>query len=110
MLYQGNYLVVRLKLNFCQRQTNCINDQDKFQSVTDADNEFNEYETPRKNLQSIGISPITLYTSMKTLKNNVSETYKVQDDYLKDSESSSYHKNDMKEKLDDLVRLHKAMQ
>ena len=47
---------------------------------------------------------------MKTLKSNVSEAYKVQVDCLKDSESDSYDKNDMKEKVNDLVRLHKAMQ
>ena len=47
---------------------------------------------------------------MKTLKSNISEAYKVQVDCLKDSESDSYDKNDMKEKLNDLVRLHKAMQ
>ena len=40
---------------------------------------------------------------MKTLKSNISEAYKVQVDY-------TYDKNDMKEKLNDLVRLHKAMQ
>ena len=34
---------------------------------------------------------------MKTLKSNISETYKVQADCLKDSESDSYDKNDMKE-------------
>ena len=47
---------------------------------------------------------------MKTLKSNISEAYKVQIDCLKDSESDSYDKNDMKEKVNDLVRLHKAMQ
>ena len=47
---------------------------------------------------------------MKTLKNNISEAYKVQVDCLKDSESDSYDKNDMKEKVNDLVRLHEAMQ
>ena len=47
---------------------------------------------------------------MKTLKSNISESYKVQVDCLKDSESDSYDKNDMKEKVNDLVRLHKAMQ
>ena len=40
MLYQDNYFVVSVKLNFCQIQTHCIDDQDKFQSVTDTDNEF----------------------------------------------------------------------
>ena len=47
---------------------------------------------------------------MKTLKSNISEAYKVQVDCLKDSESDSYDKNDMKEKVNDLVRLHKAIQ
>ena len=35
---------------------------------------------------------------MKTLKSNISEAYKVQ------SESDSYDKNDMKEKVNDIVR------
>ena len=47
---------------------------------------------------------------MKTLKCNISEVYKVQVDCLKESESDSYDKNDMKEKVKDLVRLHEAMQ
>ena len=47
---------------------------------------------------------------MKTLKSNISETYKVQVDCFKNSESDSYDKNDMKEKVNDLVRLHEAMQ
>ena len=47
---------------------------------------------------------------MKTLKSNISEAYKVQVNCLKDSESDSYDKNDMKEKLNGLVRLHEAMQ
>ena len=33
---------------------------------------------------------------MTTLKSNISEAYKVQVDCLKDSESDSYDKNDMK--------------
>ena len=103
MLYQDNYFVVSVKLNFCQRQTHCIDDQDKFQSVTDTDNEFSECQTPRKKLQSIGILPVSLHAFMKTLKSNISEAYKVQVDCLKDSVSDS-------EKVNDLVRLHKAMQ
>ena len=47
---------------------------------------------------------------MKTIKSDISEAYKVQVHYLNDSESDSYDKNDMKEKMNDLVRLHKAMQ
>ena len=41
---------------------------------------------------------------MKTLKSDISEAYKVQVD------SDSYDKNDMKKKVNDLVRLHEAMQ
>ena len=47
---------------------------------------------------------------MKTLKSDISEAYKAQIDCLKDSESDSYDKNDMKEEVNDLVRLHEAMQ
>ena len=64
----------------------------------------------KEKLQSIGISPVSLHASMKTLKSNISEVYKVQGDCLKDSESDSHDKNDMKEKGNDLVRLHEAIQ
>ena len=47
---------------------------------------------------------------MKILKSNISEGYKVQVDCLKDAESGSYDKNDIKEKVNGLVRLHEAMQ
>ena len=47
---------------------------------------------------------------MKTLQGNISQAYKVQGHCLKDSESDSCNKNDMKEKVNDLVRLHEAMQ
>ena len=51
MLYQGNYFVVSVKRNFCQRQTHCIDEQDKFQSVqTGTENGFTESQTPRKQL------------------------------------------------------------
>ena len=86
---------------FSLRQSHCIDDQDIFQSITDTDNEFTECQTPRKKLQSIGISPVSLHAFMKTLKNNISEAYKVQVDCLKDSESHSYDKIDMKEKVND---------
>ena len=61
-------------------------------------------------LQSIGISPVCLHALMKTLKSNIPEAYKVQVNCLKDSESVSYDKKDIKEKVNDLVRLHEAMQ
>ena len=47
---------------------------------------------------------------MKPLKRHIWEAYKVQVDCLKDSESDSYDKSHMKEKVNDLVRLHEAMQ
>ena len=47
---------------------------------------------------------------MKILRSNISEADKAQGACLKDSESDSYNKNDIKEKLNDLVRLHEAMQ
>ena len=108
MLYQDNYFVVSVKL--CQRQTRCIDDQDKFQSVTDTDNGFTECQTQRKQLQSVGISPVSLHEFMKTLNSNISEACKVQADCLKDSEFDSYDKNHMKEKVIDLARLHEVMQ
>ena len=85
MLYQDNYFVVSVKLNFCWRQNSCIDDQDKVQSVTDTDNEFTDCQTPGKKLQSIGISFVSLHTFMETLKSDISEVYKVQVDCLKDS-------------------------
>ena len=85
MLYQDNYFVVRVKLNYCWRRTNCIDDQDKAQSVTDSGNEFTDCQTPRKKLQSIDISPVCLHAFMETLKSNISEVYKVQVGCLKDS-------------------------
>ena len=72
-MYQGNYFVVSVKINFCERQTHCFDDQDKFQSLKDTDNEFSECQTPREKLQSIGISPVSLHAFMKTLKSNISE-------------------------------------
>ena len=41
---------------------------------------------------------------------NTKEAYKVQVDYLKDSESDSYDKNTSKVKVNDLIRLHEAIQ
>ena len=46
----------------------------------------------------------------ENLKSNISEACKLQVDCLKDSKSDSYGKNDMKEKVNDLVKLHKAIQ
>ena len=104
MLYQDNYFAVSVKLNICWRRTDCIDNQDKVQSVTDTDNKVTECQTPRKKLQSIGIIPVSLHAFTKILKDNISEVCKVQ------VESNSHDKNDMKGKVHDLVRLHKAMQ
>ena len=48
MLCSIDDFVVNVKINFCWRQTKCIDDQDKFQSVKDTDNEFPECQAPRK--------------------------------------------------------------
>ena len=47
---------------------------------------------------------------MNSITSDISEAYKVQVDCLEDSESDSYDKNSMKEKANELVRLHDAMQ
>ena len=73
MLCSIDDFVVSVKINFCQRQTKCIDDQDKFQSVKETDNEFTEWQTPRKKLHSIGILPVSLHAFMKTLKDSISE-------------------------------------
>ena len=73
MLYQGNYFVASVRLNFCWRQTHYIDEQNKVQSVTDTDNEFTGCQTPRKKLQSIGILPVSLHSFTKTLKSDISE-------------------------------------
>ena len=46
---------------------------------------------------------------MNILMSNVSEANKVQGDSLKDSESDSYDRNDMKKKVNDSVSLCEAM-
>ena len=57
-MYQENYYVASEKKRFCWRQIKCIDDQDKFQSVKDNYNRVTECQTPRKKLQSIGVSPV----------------------------------------------------
>ena len=47
------------------------------------DNELTECQTPRKKLQSIGNSPVSLHAFMKKLKSDISEAYKAQVDCLK---------------------------
>ena len=93
-------------------KTHCMDDQDKFQSVTDSGNKFTECQTPRKKLQSTGISPVSLHAFKRiyeNFKSNIPEAYKVQVDCLRDSKSDFYDKNDMKKKVNGLVRLHEAM-
>ena len=85
LLYQVNYFVIGVKPNFFWLQTNCIDDQDKVYSVTDTDNKFTDCQKTGKNLQSIGISLVSLHSFMETLKSNILEVSKVQVDCLKDS-------------------------
>ena len=82
-MYQGNSFTISIKQNLCWRRTHCIDDQDKVQSVTDTGNEFTECQTPKKKLESIGISPVGLHAFMKALKSNTSGAYKVEVDCLK---------------------------
>ena len=78
MLYQDNYFFFCVKLNFCWRQTHCIDDQD-------TSNEFTDCQTPRKKLQSTGISPVNWHAFIETFKSDISDVCKVQVDCLKDS-------------------------
>ena len=59
--------------------------------------------------QGKSFNQLAFQAFMKTLKSNISEACKVQVHCLKDSESDSYNNKDMKEKMNDLVRLHEAM-
>ena len=54
-----------------------------------AGTQFTECQAPRKKPQSIGISPVSLHAFMKTW-------------LFGNSQSDSYDKNDMKEKVNDL--------
>ena len=67
----GQLFCRQCKAKFLLEIDHCIDDQDKFQSVTDTDHEFTECQTPRKKLQSIAISPVSLHAFIKTLKNNI---------------------------------------
>ena len=53
--------------------------------VEDTDNEFTECQAPRKNFDSIDISPVSLHAFTKTLKSDISKACKVQVGCLKDS-------------------------
>ena len=68
----------------------------KINSVTDTDNEFNECVIPKKRYRSITVLPFSLHAFMNTLDNNISKTYQVQVDCLKDSKPNSYDRNYIK--------------
>ena len=123
----GQQFCCQCKAKFLlETKVDCIKDEDKSQSFTDTDDESTECQTPRKKLQSVAISPVSLHAVpqhsritnikmkldkvMNTIKSNISEAYKVQVDCWEDSGSDSYDKNDMKEKTNELVRLHDAME
>ena len=72
-MYQDNYFAVSEKINFCQRQTECIDERYKFQSVKHTGNEFTKCQTPRKKLLSIDSSSVILHIFMEALKSNISE-------------------------------------
>ena len=110
MLYQDNYFGVSVKLNFVRDRFTVMMIKINFNLLQILKMNLLNAKHQRRSSQSVGISPLSLHAFMKTLKSNISGAYKVQVDCLKDSESDSYDKNYMKEKLDDLVRLHEAMQ
>ena len=51
-------------INVLPRQLFCRQCKAKFRSVTDTSNELTECQTPRKKLQSISISPVSLHGFM----------------------------------------------
>ena len=110
MLYQDNYFGVSVKLNFVRDRLTVLMIKINFNLFQILKMNLLNAKHQRRSFQSIGIAPLSLHAFMKTLKCNISGACKVQVDCLKGSESDSYDKNDMKEKLNDLVRLHEAMQ
>ena len=67
-------------INVLPRQLCCRQCKAKLRSVTDTSNELTECQTPRKKLQSISISPVSLHGFMgvilqrhKTLKSDIAE-------------------------------------
>ena len=96
-----NISVILGQLSCCQckskflleTETHCIDDEDKVHSVRDTANEFTDCQTPRKKLQSVGISPVSLHAVpqrsritnpkmkldkvMNSIKSDISEAYKV---------------------------------
>ena len=52
----------------------------------------------------MSMSPPSLHSFMKNLKSDISNAYKEQADCSKDSESDSYDKNEIKEKVNVLAR------
>ena len=76
-----------------ETEIDCIDDEDKGQSVTHTDDEFTECPTAREKLQSIAISPVSLHAVTphsriihakmkldKVIKSNISEAYEVRVD------------------------------
>ena len=111
MLYQDNYFGVPVRLRFCWRQTHCIDDQDKVQSVTDTDKEVTDWMSNTKKKAPINwhftCQVTRIYGNFKDryFRSTQSTSW-----LFENWESDSYDINDMKEKLNDFVRLHKAMQ
>ena len=64
-----NIIVISGKL-FCRQckakfsletENGCIDDEYKGHCIIDTDNEFTEFQTPRKKLQAVAISPVILH-------------------------------------------------
>ena len=109
MLYQDNYFTVNVKLNFVRDRLTVLMIKIKYLNLLQI-LIINSLNVKHQEKAHINWHFTCQLARMKTLKNNISEAYKVQVECLKDSESDSYDENDMEEKLNELVRLHKAMQ
>ena len=62
----GKIFCRQCKVKFLlETKIDCIDDEDKGQSVTDNDDEFTECQTPRKKLQSSVISSVSLHAVLQ---------------------------------------------
>ena len=122
MLYQDNYFVVSVKINFCQRlrltvlmmkiKVNLLQiltmNSVKVKPQGKSSNQLPFHHVPQHS--RITDAKMKLDKVTNTIKSNISEACRVQAECQEDSEAHSYDKNNMNEKVNEFVRLHKAMQ
>ena len=102
-----------VRLYFRQRETHCIDDRDKVQSAADTDNEFSDCEFNEfTNTQEK--APINWHFTCQLTRiyENFKEQYfrSIQSttSLFQNSESDSYEKNDMKEKVNEVGQVAQA--